>query len=569
MFEDKKKITVGEGVTWGGAALACLMASNWWAIPAAAFFLACTWALRRNDELDEWAHDAADGLRANGHDILASVVGALPAPDREPPQRIPARRQLQAPPQQRRDTRQLQRTRQLERPQASRMPNGKPTPESWLQGYTQVVKPDWTMRQLIEYVNGEETWEDCPHLFIAAPSRTGKTLLAQFIAATRAGHKLVIIDRKRPKGYDESGPKWAGLPYVTLDADGSYTSIKKALEAVCREVEKRYKEQETARKAPPWLTVIIDELKESYRECPDLARFYRYIISIGAEARVRLILISTSDRARINGFEGEADSMESLAWIRLGKFALSVNPEAEDLGDKRFAWAVIQDGSEWRTFDNTRTVEYLRKVPLRRSAAWQGVTYNCQLRSDDDEPWEAEAEALPRHRRPPTPPPAPSFEPDLRPAPQVESLPVVAAGGMAKAANVALRVPQPKALPIPEDDEFLTQLLTLAPVNGGCERKSERPGERQVNEDVNGPVNGLGNDVHTPKDRLLSAKLVLSEASVNERERLGEVLKLLTTGMAPSEAIRKAFSTRYYARGRALYDAYSLLQRAGLIRHTP
>ncbi|KPV51634.1 hypothetical protein SE17_20100 [Kouleothrix aurantiaca] len=227
--------------------------------------------------------------------------------------------------------------------------------------------------------------DDHPHLVLFGNSGSGKTTLAQLIAGLRTG-RLVILDPKRPKGWE--GAKWGGLPYVTRATDGSYGPLVAALKAVVAEMDRRYAVMERASTPFEQLSVIFDEARNAITECPELADLYKKVISIGREVGVRLIILSTNDRVKSLGLDGEGDMRDSLRRIHLGKFARDVYPEVARLGKENHLHAVVElEG--WTPFDNSKTLELLQRVSLPASKAWDGVRANCQTGTavveDEDE----------------------------------------------------------------------------------------------------------------------------------------------------------------------------------------
>jgi hypothetical protein len=150
------------------------------------------------------------------------------------------------------------------------------------------------------------------------------------------------------------------------------------MQAAVTEMRKRYAEMESAKVPYPQLTVILDEARNSVAESEELSDLFRQIISIGREAHVRLILLSTTDRVGPLGFNGEGDALDSMAEVRLGEFAARVQPDVVLTENKPWLSAAVYLNGAWVRFDNTRTAELLGKLELAKEKAWATREYNCQ-----------------------------------------------------------------------------------------------------------------------------------------------------------------------------------------------
>lgn len=165
--------------------------------------------------------------------------------------------------------------------------------------------------------------DDAPHLLVIGGTGTGKTTLVQAILATRSG-QVVIADPKWQPG------KWGGAPCAPIDDDGSFTQINSLLGAVLAEVRARLVAMKRGTQHFAPLTVVVDEFVTVRLACPDTAPMLLKLLgSIGRELRVRLIALSTSDRVKSLGIEGEGDARENYTIIRLGKPALLVQPACQ------------------------------------------------------------------------------------------------------------------------------------------------------------------------------------------------------------------------------------------------
>jgi hypothetical protein len=320
---------------------------------------------------------------------------------------------------------------------------------------------------------------------------------------------------------------------VTKDLQGTYAPMIKALADVAgpnKEMERRYQQQETVTEPFEQLTIIIDEAKDVVEQCPEIAALYRRIVTIGAEARVRLILLSTTDRARKLGFEGEADSLEGFVTIRLGSFARRVLPTCGGTSENPKHWAAVNLG-EWIAVDTRRTKELLDKAAP--SMVWPSPHYNCQV---------------------------PSTKVGTSPRPAMVQHPISADTSTA-------------------EEDFLAQMFAkygsrLAPKEVSMETHRES-GPESLGNSAGG--NGTGksqkmlSDAGSEDFRLVlqSAKDALKTVSPDEGRKLGNACKLFTRGVGKQEAIMQGFELtsagRGYSRGKELFDALRLLQEHGLL----
>ncbi len=545
---------------------------NWALVPVVAAAGVGAWALRRSDGFRRGVEATIDVLEDRGApDVALSLlerlavppVGqqlALPQPRRAPPQPPVTRtsglgRLSDLWGEEGGDHAQPTRTPIDRTTQRLRNPEGSVTRQirvvptkaepAWPQSDALRVMP---IRTLVETVNNDP--DTYPFLVVFGPARSGKTTLIQLIAATRPG-KVVILDPKRPQGF--KGPKWGGLPYVSKDEQGTYKPMVAALRKGYLLMEWRYKHQETATKEFEPVTFIIDEAKTVVDECPEIADLYKAIYSRGAEARVRIILASTTDRARKLGFEGEADSLEGFVPIRLGVFAKKVLPEVVDLGSEPHRWAVANFG-EWVAFDNSKTARLLKKVQMRPSRVWNRVRYNCQVPNWDSE--EGEPVEVPQ------------------PAAPVQSLRMVSAAKRRPAEENAVLLDAMLELPAPGmSAELQAELARLAPKtmarhpevsNVSASEIRNHPAETELPPETRGSGHSEagepGTEMTLAKSQTWqnSAKL-FALADVSDRKLVLSALRLFyTNGNRKKAAICEAAGIqpgREYLRLSPLFDA--------------
>jgi len=165
----------------------------------------------------------------------------------------------------------------------------------------------------------QDTPDELPHVAVLAPTGAGKSTLMEALARTRGG-QVVVIQPNRKRG------EWDGIPVAECDDDGGYTAIAAMLQTIRAEFARRGGAMKHGDPGP-WLTVVWDEVPLCMRKLKDIAPdLVIDLISAGRPRKMRAILGSTSDRVGALGLEGFGDLLFSCAIIRLGTFAVQVEP---------------------------------------------------------------------------------------------------------------------------------------------------------------------------------------------------------------------------------------------------
>lgn len=165
-----------------------------------------------------------------------------------------------------------------------------------------------------------------PHALILGPTRSGKTTMATAAMADRGGRAIVITPKVNPSN-------WRGAEIVTLDEEGGYRDIGQALADI--EIEKRERIGRLRRGEPlEPLTIVYDEIGELAAFAPLAPEQMTQLSSIGAELKMRVIGIGTSDealgikrwKATRNNYIRVETNTDRGATIHDGVRSLSVRP---------------------------------------------------------------------------------------------------------------------------------------------------------------------------------------------------------------------------------------------------
>lgn len=147
-----------------------------------------------------------------------------------------------------------------------------------------------------------------PHVGIEGATRTGKTTLATGILHNRPGDILILTAK--------AGDTWGGLPYVTIDDDGSFRSAAAAFTSLLQEVKRRLVAVKHGQQPGAWLNVVLDDYPALRDACPDADAAFLLIARIGASLRVRLLVLTYSLNVKELGLEGKGDARHHFVWIK-------------------------------------------------------------------------------------------------------------------------------------------------------------------------------------------------------------------------------------------------------------
>lgn len=166
-----------------------------------------------------------------------------------------------------------------------------------------VVTREWV-------ANLNEKPDEFPHLFIVGPTGSGKTTFTTALLSSRAGAIVIIT----PKPDD----RWGGLPTITIDDDASFTTVQRAFVALHTEVKRRLVAAKRGHPIGAPLTIVLDDapalLSEGGKEA---AALLKLVARLGRSLRMRLVLLSQSDRVKALGLEGEGDALDNFTRVAL------------------------------------------------------------------------------------------------------------------------------------------------------------------------------------------------------------------------------------------------------------
>lgn len=161
----------------------------------------------------------------------------------------------------------------------------------------------------LRLVNTDET---APHLGVIGPTRAGKTTLALAVLGQRPG-QLVIVTPKS----EETDP-WggAGAVRIAFTADAAdFSPLADAVRQVHREMLRRNAERTIGQDQP--LTLVIDEYALLVGERPEVRNFVLQLWTMGASAKVRVVVIDPEISVKAWGIEGRGEARQNLVFIRV------------------------------------------------------------------------------------------------------------------------------------------------------------------------------------------------------------------------------------------------------------
>lgn len=169
-----------------------------------------------------------------------------------------------------------------------------------------------------------------PHSLILGPTSSGKTTVAQVIAAAalKIG-KILLID---PLWTPET---WGGLPAATMSDDGSFAPIENTLLGLRDEANRRQAMVKKSHQQYERLTVIWDEVPNSVQQIDErkesknkglVGDLIRRLGNYGRHFNMHLVMLSQSRRVEAFGLSGSGDTLTNFSVIYLGTAATDRDP---------------------------------------------------------------------------------------------------------------------------------------------------------------------------------------------------------------------------------------------------
>lgn len=152
-----------------------------------------------------------------------------------------------------------------------------------------------------------------PHLIIVGPTGSGKTTFTRAVLAGRAGRVAVLTPKPDPND-------WPGVPIVTIDDSGEFTELTAAFSTLLADMRARLVAAKRGQAAGEELTIVCDDWPVLASECGKPASsVFKMVARLGRSLRVRLIILSQSERVKSLGLEGEGDAVDNFARVDLGR----------------------------------------------------------------------------------------------------------------------------------------------------------------------------------------------------------------------------------------------------------
>jgi energy-coupling factor transporter ATP-binding protein EcfA2 len=152
-----------------------------------------------------------------------------------------------------------------------------------------------------------------PHALIIGPTGSGKTTFTRALLAQRAGRIAVLTPKPDPDD-------WPGVPITTIDNNGKFTELTRAFVQLGDDIRIRLVAAKRGQKPDEadTLTIVCDDWPVLASECGKPATdLFKLVARLGRSLRVRLVILSQSERVKSLGLEGEGDAKDNFVKITL------------------------------------------------------------------------------------------------------------------------------------------------------------------------------------------------------------------------------------------------------------
>lgn len=171
--------------------------------------------------------------------------------------------------------------------------------------------PPMTAREWLAWANDDET---APHLGVIGPTRAGKTTLVLAALGRRKGDLVIATPKSK-----ETDP-WGSFPAVRMHFDldtqsADFAPLADVVRQAHREMLRRNAESTIGQE--DWLTVVLDEYSTLVSKRPEVRQWVIDLWTMGASAKIRVVVVAPEVNVRAWGIEGRGDVRENLIFARV------------------------------------------------------------------------------------------------------------------------------------------------------------------------------------------------------------------------------------------------------------